>query len=86
MPASTNKLNCIVNGDFNINTLSSKDPKVRSYVKGLNSIGCKMPINISTTFAENCKSCLLDHVYTNMDKRSIKSGVCNFEISDFIFG
>ena len=42
-----------------------------------------MPINISTRFAKNCKSSLLDHVYTNMTNESIKSGVCIFEISDY---
>ena len=41
-----------------------------------------MLINISTRFAENCKSSLLDHVYTNTTNESIKSGVCIFEISD----
>ena len=41
-----------------------------------------MLINIPTRFAENCKSSLLDHVYTNMTNESIKSGVCIFEISD----
>ena len=41
-----------------------------------------MLINIPTRFAKNCKSSLLDHVYTNMTNESIKSGVCIFEISD----
>ena len=41
-----------------------------------------MLINIPTRFAENCKSSLLDHVYTNMTNESIKSRVCIFEISD----
>ena len=77
-----NKLNYIVNGDFNINTLAIKNPKVRNYVNDLNSIGCKILTNIPTRFAENCKSSLLDHVYTNMTNENIKSGVCIFEISD----
>ena len=51
-----NKLNCIVNGDFNINTLAIKNPKVSNYANDLNSIGCKMLINIPTRFAKNCKS------------------------------
>ena len=70
-----NKLNYVVNGDFNINAFAIKNPKVRNYVNDLNSIGCKMLINISTRFAENCKSSLLDHVYTNMTNKSIKSGL-----------
>ena len=78
-----NKLNYIVNGDFNINTLAIKNPKVSNYANDLNSIGCKMLINIPTRFAENCKSSLLDHVYTNITNESIKSGVCIFEISDY---
>ena len=41
-----------------------------------------MLINIPSRFAENCKSSLLDHVYTNMTNKNIKSGVCIFEISD----
>ena len=77
-----NKLNYIVNGDFNINTLAIKNPKVRNYVDDLNFIGCKILINIPTRFAKNCKSSLLDYVYTNMTNKSIKSGVCIFEISD----
>ena len=59
-----NKLIYVVNGDFNINTLAIKNPKARIYVNDLNSIGCKMLINIPTRFAENCKSSLLDHAYT----------------------
>ena len=35
-----NKLNYIVNGDFNINTLAIKNPKVRNYMNDLNSIKC----------------------------------------------
>ena len=77
-----NKLNYIVNGDFNINTLAIKNSKARNHVNDLNSIGCKMLINIPTRFAENCKSSLLDHVCTNMTNESTKSGVCIFEISD----
>ena len=77
-----NKLNYIVNGDFNINTLAIKNPKVKNYVNDLNSIRCKMLINIPTRFAENCKSSLLDHVYINITNESIKNGVCSFEISD----
>ena len=73
----------MVNGDFKFETLAIKNPKVRNYVNDLNSIGCKMLINIPTRFAENCKSSLLDHVYTNMTNKSIKSGVCIFEISGY---
>ena len=72
----------MVNEDFNIDTLVSKNPKVRNYVNDLNSVECKMLINISTRFARNCKSSLLDYVYTNKINKSIKSEVCNFEISD----
>ena len=39
-------------------------------------------MNIPTKIAENCKSSFLDHVCTNMTNKSIKSGVCIFEISD----
>ena len=42
-----------------------------------------MIINSSTRFAENSTSSLLDHVYTNVTNKSIKSGVCIFEIFDF---
>ena len=59
-----------------------KNPKVRNYVNDLNSIGCKMLINIPTRFAENCKYSLLNHVYTSMTNERIKSGVCIFEISN----
>ena len=41
-----------------------------------------MLINIPIRFAKSRKSSLLDHVFTIMTNRSIKSGICIFEISD----
>ena len=41
-----------------------------------------MLINIPTRFAENCRSSLLNHIYTKMTNESIKNGVCIFEILD----
>ena len=42
-----------------------------------------MIINNPTRFAENSKSSLFHHVYTNVTKKSIKSWVCIFEIFDY---
>ena len=57
------KLNYIENGNFNINTLAIKNPKVRNYVNDLNSNGCKMLINIPTRFAKNSKYFIASRLY-----------------------
>ena len=43
-----------------------------------------MLIDIPTRFSVNCRSSLLDHIYTNITKQSIKSGVCIYEVSDHL--
>ena len=63
----TNKLNYIVCGDFNINTLE-KSSKILDYINDLNSIGCNQMIDVPTKFASNCNSFLFDHIYTNIVK------------------
>ena len=75
------KLNCFESGDININTLDKSISKIKNYINELTSIGCKLLINNPTRYAENCKSTLLDHIYTNITKPTTKSGVCIFEIS-----
>ena len=72
----------MVCGDININTLA-KNTKITKYIEKLNSIGCKQLVDAPTRFAStvNCNSSLLDHVYTNMTKKTL-SGVCLFELSD----
>ena len=78
------KINYVVSGDFNINILAKDNPSVRSYVNDLTSIGCSSRINVPTRFADNCKSSLLDHIYSNILKKDTASGVCVFEISDHL--
>ena len=75
-------LNYIVSGDININTLDKSISKIKNYINKLTSIGCKLLINSPTRFADNSKSTLLDHIYTNITKQTAKSGVCIFKISD----
>ena len=58
--------------------------KIKNYVDDLISSGCKLLINIPTRFADNCKSSLLDHIYTNLTNKNNQSGVCIFEISDHL--
>ena len=74
----------MVCGDINTNTLA-KNTKITEYIEKLNSIGCKQLVDAPTRFAStvNCNSSLLDHVYTNMPKKTL-SGVCLFEFSDHL--
>ena len=58
--------------------------QVKKYVDDLISSGCKLLISIPTRFADNCKSSLLDHIYTNFTNKNNQSGVCIFEISDHL--
>ena len=65
------KLNYIVSGDINSNTLDKsiskiKIKKTKNYINKLTSIGSKLLINNPTKHADNCKSDLLDHIYTNI--------------------
>ena len=80
----SNKLNYVVCGDININTLA-KNTKIIEYIEKLDSIGCKELVDAPTRLAStvNCNSSLLDHVYTNMPKKTL-SGVCLFELSDHL--
>jgi len=41
-------------------------------------------INIPTRFADNYKSLLLDHIYTNLINQHIISEACIFDISDHL--
>ena len=41
-------------------------------------------INVPSRFADNCKSSLLDHIYSNNLKKDTASGVCVFDISDHL--
>ena len=78
------KINHVVSGDFNINILAKDNPSVGSYVNDLTSIGCSSRINVPTRFADNCKSSLLDHIYSNILKKDTASGVWVFQISDHL--
>ena len=82
-----NKEKYILSGDINIDTLSVQTTgasKIKNYIDDLISSGCKLLINIPTRFADNCKSSLLDHIYTNLTNKNNQSGVCMFEISDHL--
>ena len=78
----TTNINYVVCGDININTLSN-NPKESEYIAALNSIGCNQMIDVPTRFAYNCKSSLLNHVYTNITKETY-CGVCLYEVSDHL--
>ena len=78
------KLNYIVSGDININTLNKSISKIKNYINEVTSVECKLLINNPTKYPDNCKSTLLDHIYTNSTKQTAKSGVCIFEISDHL--
>ena len=78
------KINYVVSGDLNINILAKNNPSVGSYVNNSTSIGCSSRINVPTRFADNCKSSLLDHIYSIILEKDTASGVCVFEISDHL--
>ena len=63
--------------------MTSKLLKARNCVNDSNSNGCKMLINIPTIgLLKMASPSLPDHAYMNMIKKSIKNGVCIFEILD----
>jgi len=78
------KLQYIVSGDMNINTLMRNDAKITDYINNLTAIGCKLMIDNHTSFAKNCNPSLLDHIYTNISKGETHSGVSLFELSDHL--
>ena len=78
----TNSRNYVVCGDFNINTLLN-NAKVSEYIAALNSIGCNQMVDVPSRFAYNCKSSLLDHLYTNITKETY-CRVCLYEVSDHL--
>ena len=77
------KLNYVISGDININTLD-KNKKTIDYINALNSIGCNLAINNPTRFANNYSPSLLDHIYTNITKQNTTSGISSFQISDHL--
>ena len=78
----TTNINYVVCGGININTLLN-NPKISEYIAALNSIGCNQMVDVPTRFANNCKSFLLNHVYTNITKETYCE-VCLHEISDHL--
>ena len=76
----TTHINYVVCGDINVNTLLN-NPKMSEYIAVLNSIGCNQMVDVPTRFANNCKSSLSDHVYTNITEETC-CGVCRCELSD----
>ena len=76
MKLENQRITYIISGDININ-LNLKSDNIRNYVDFMSSIGCKSMISNPTTFSDNRKVSLLDHIYTNSTKLKIKAGVCN---------
>ena len=76
----------IVCGDVNINLLNKNLPRIKEYVDSLCCVGCSQLVDIPTRFSNDNKRkpSLLDHIYTNINKHSTKSGVCLFDISDHL--
>ena len=80
----TKKLNYVICGDININTLNRNNTKILDYTNAIVSLGCEMTIGNPTRFSENCNPSLLDHIYTNITKKSTYSRISAFEISDHL--
>ena len=49
-----NKTSYVINGDFNINLLNTKNNKVKNYTNMLTSVGCNSLINSPTRYSNNC--------------------------------
>ena len=79
-----NKTSCVINGDFNINLLNTKNNKVKNYTNMLTSVGCNSLINSPTRYSSNCTPSLLDHIYTNISNLRKTSGICLHDISDHL--
>ena len=76
-----NKTSNVINGDFNINLLNTKNNKVKNYTNMLTSVGCNSLINSPTRYSSNCTPSLLDHIYTNISNLRKTSGICLYDIS-----
>ena len=79
-----NKTSYVINGDFNINLLNTKNNKVKNYTNMLTSVGCNSLINSPTRYSSNCTPSLLDHIYTNISNLRKSSGICLYDISDHL--
>ena len=78
------KLNYVVCGDININSLALNNTKIKNYLNSLNSVGCRLLIEAPTRSSTISKPSLLDHIYSNITKKTLLSKSCLFDISDHL--
>ena len=76
------KLYYVVCGDININSLALNNTKIKNYLNSLNCVGCRLLIEASTRFSTTSKPSLLDHIYSNITRKTLLSKPCLFDISD----
>lgn len=69
-------------GDLNINLLKIKTNNIINYFHLINSLGTKNIITKPTRVTHNSEPSLLDHIYTNNTKTSVKPSIILSDISD----
>ena len=77
--------NIILGGDFNVNILNDSNSKCRDFLNNMYSNSflplINKPTRISLNQNNNCRSTLIDHIWTNMNEVFI-SGIIKSNISD----
>jgi hypothetical protein len=73
------KKQCIITGDFNIDV--SNESSALHYLNVLECNGFYNCINLPTRVTENTET-IIDHFYSNIECKGIKTGTLNIDISD----
>ena len=78
------KLNYVVCGDININSLALNNTKTKNYLNSSNSVGCRLSIEAPTRFSTMSKPSLLYHIYSNITRKTLLTKPCLYDISDHL--
>ena len=79
------KSNCIIGGDINLNFLKYQiDKHITDYVNSILSLVCISLINKPTRFSSTHQPSLLDHIYTNIVYDNTTTGIALCDISDHL--
>ena len=77
------KYHVVILGDININTKDNLDKNTQDYKNTLLSLGLRNTINLPTRITETSDT-ILDHVVTNVNAKTIFSGVVTQDVSDHL--
>ena len=69
---------------MNINFLALNNTKIKNYLNSLNSVGCRLLIEVPTRFSTISKPSLLDHIYSNITRKTLLNKPCLYNISDHL--